>query len=401
MRQQGLKFPKASPFRKYWGLAPNTVFLNHGSFGACPKAVLSAQAEFVRRMEAEPIEFLWRRYEEPLDRARKALAKFVGARAKDLVFVPNATTAVNAVVRSLELRPGDELLTTAHDYNACRNVLVEAARRAGAKMVVADVPFPVRTSEDIVDAIMAAVTRRTKLAMIDHVSSHTALIFPIERIIGELEARGVDTLVDGAHAPGMLPLDLKKLRSAYYTGNLHKWVCAPKGAAFLWVREDKQQELQPAVISHGNNQLRPGYTRFQDRFDWAGTMDPSAKFSVADAIDWMGKLLPGGWREVRQRNHELAVNARKILCERLGTEPLCPENMLGSIATVRLPEKFQGRSLKGRFELEQVQLYKKFGIEVPFLRIGLPAARFLRVSAHLYNTIEEYKYLADALGQID
>jgi isopenicillin-N epimerase len=401
MRQPGLTFPKASPFRKYWGLAPNTVFLNHGSFGACPKAVLSAQAEFVRRMEAEPIEFLWRRYEEPLDRARKALAKFVGARAKDLVFVPNATTAVNAVVRSLELRPGDELLTTAHDYNACRNVLVEAARRAGAKMVVADVPFPVRTSEDIVDAIMAAVTRRTKLAMIDHVSSHTALIFPIERIIGELEARGVDTLVDGAHAPGMVPLDIRTLKPAYYTGNLHKWVCAPKGAAFLWAREDKQQELQPAVISHGNNQLRPGYTRFQDRFDWAGTMDPSAKFSVADAIDWMGKLLPGGWREVRQRNHELAVNARKILCHRLGTQPLCPENMLGSIATVRLPEKFQGRSLKGRFELEQVQLYNKFGIEVPFLRIGLPAARFLRVSAQLYNTIEEYKYLADALGQID
>jgi len=191
------------------------------------------------------------------------------------------------------------------------------------------------------------------------------------------------------------------LKPAYYTGNLHKWVCAPKGAAFLWAREDKQQELQPAVISHGNNQLRPGYTRFQDRFDWAGTMDPSAKFSVADAIDWMGKLLPGGWREVRQRNHELAVNARKILCHRLGTQALCPENMLGSIATVRLPLKFQRRPLKGRFEAEQVQLYKKFGIEVPFLRIGLPAARFLRVSAHLYNTIEEYKYLADALGRID
>jgi len=377
------------------------VFLNHGSFGACPKAVLAAQTEFRRQMEAEPIEFLWRRYEEPLDRARMALAKFVGARAKDLVFVPNATSAVNAVVRSLELRPGDELLTASHDYNACRNVLVEAARRAGAKMVVADVPFPVRTPEDIVDAILRSVTRRTRLAMIDHVSSHTALIFPIEQIIRELQERGVDTLVDGAHAPGMVPLDIKQLNPAYYTGNLHKWVCAPKGAAFLWAREDKQDGLQPAVISHGNNQLRPGYTRFQDRFDWAGTLDPSAKFSVPDAIDWMGKLLPGGWRELRQRNHELAVKARKILCQCLGTEPLCPEDMLGSIATVRLPEKFQGRPLKGRFELEQVQLYKQFGIEVPFLRIGSPPARFIRVSAQLYNTIDEYYYLAEALGRID
>jgi isopenicillin-N epimerase len=351
-------------------------------------------------MEAEPIEFLWRRYEEPLDRARNALAKFVGARAKDLIFVPNATTAVNAVVRSMELRPGDELLTTAHDYNACRNVLVEAARRAGAKVAVADVPFPVRKPEEIVEAIMRFVTKRTKLAMIDHVSSHTALIFPIERIIRDLEERGVDTLVDGAHAPGMLPLDIKRLRAAYYTGNLHKWVCAPKGAAFLWVREDKQDGLQPAVISHGNNQLRPGYTRFQDRFDWAGTIDPSAKYSVADAIDWMGKLLLGGWKEVRKRNHELAVKARSILCHRLGTELLCPESMLGSMATVRLPESFQGRPLKGRFEEEQVRLYRDFGIEVPFLRIGNPAERYIRVSAQLYNTAEEYEYLAGALARV-
>jgi len=358
------------------------------------------QMDFRRRMEAEPIEFLWRRYEKPLDRARKALAKFVGARAKDLVFVPNATTAVNAVVRSLELRPGDELLTTGHDYNACRNVLVEAARRAGAKTVVADVPFPLKTPEDILEAIMRAVTRRTRLAMIDHVSSHTALIFPTERVIRELDGRGVETLVDGAHAPGMVPLDIKRLRPAYYTGNLHKWVCAPKGAAFLWVREDKQDGLQPAVISHGNNQMRSGYTRLQDRFDWPGTVDPSAKFSVADAIEWMGKLLPGGWKEVRQRNHELAVKARQILCERWGTEPLCPEQMLGSMATVRLPERFQGRPLKGRFEEEQVRLYRDFGIEVPFLRIGNPAERYIRVSAQLYNAVGEYEYLAEALAMV-
>jgi len=374
--------------------------LNHGSFGACPKAVLAAQTEFRRRMEAEPIEFLWRRYEEPLDRARNALATFVGARAKDLVFVPNATTAVNAVVRSFELRPGDELLTTAHDYNACRNVLVEAARRAGAKMVVADVPFPIGKPEEIIEAIMRAVTKRTRLAMVDHVSSHTALIFPIERIVRELQARRVETLVDGAHAPGMVPLDIKRLQPAYYTGNLHKWVCAPKGAAFLWVREDKQDGLQPAVISHGNNQVRPGYTRFQDRFDWAGTVDPSAKFSVADAIEWMGRLLPGGWKEVRQRNHELVAKARQILCERLGTEPLSPKSMLGSMATVRLPEKFQGRPLKGRFEEEQVNLYRDFGIEVPFLRVGNPAERYIRVSAQLYNAVEEYEYLAEALARL-
>jgi isopenicillin-N epimerase len=351
-------------------------------------------------MEAEPVEFLWRRYEEPLNRARNALARFIGVRARDLVFVPNATTAVNAVVRSLELRPGDELLTTAHDYNACRNVLIEAARRAGAKMVVAPVAFPVRNADEIVETIMRAVTRRTRLAMIDHVTSHTALIFPIERIVRELESRGVDTLVDGAHAPGMVPLNVTRIGAAYYTGNLHKWVCAPKGAAFLWVREDKQEGLQPAVISHGNNQTRADHTRFQDRFDWAGTTDPTAKFSVAEAIRWMGELLPGGWNELRKRNHELAVKARRLLCDRLGTEPLCPETMLGSMATVRLPERFQGRPLKGRFEDEQIKLYQEFGIEVPFLRIGMPAARYFRVSAQIYNSIKEYEYLAQAIARM-
>lgn len=351
-------------------------------------------------MEAEPVEFLWRSYEKPLDRGRNALARFVGARPKNLVFVPNATTAVNAVVRSLELRPGDELLTTSHDYNACRNVLVEAAQRARAKMIVAPVPFPVQNPEQIVEAIISVVTRRTRLAMIDHVTSHTALIFPLERIVRELESRGVDTLVDGAHAPGMVPLNVTRIGAAYYTGNLHKWVCAPKGAAFLWVREDKQEDLQPAVISHGHNQARSDYTRFQDRFDWAGTTDPTARFSVAEAIDWMGKLLPGGWNELRKRNHEMAVKARRLLCHRLGTEPLCPEAMLGSMATVRLPEKFQGRLLKGRFEEEQVKLYREFGIEVPFLRIGTPTVRYMRVSSQLYNTVGEYEYLAEALKRL-
>jgi isopenicillin-N epimerase len=399
-QQQQLKFPKSSPFRKYWGLAPKTVFLNHGSFGACPKAVLDAQVEFRRQMEAEPVQFLWRSYEERLDIARNALAKFIGVEPTDLVFVPNATTAVNAVVRSLELRPGDELLTTSHDYNACRNVLVEAAQRARAKMVVAPVPFPIRKPDEIVEAILSAVTRRTRLAMIDHVTSHTALIFPIERIVRELESRGVDTLIDGAHAPGMVPLDVTQIRTAYYTGNLHKWVCAPKGAAFLWARADKQEGLQPAVISHGNNQARPGYSRFQDRFDWAGTTDPTARFSVAEAIRWVGKLLPGGWREVRKRNHDLAVRARRLLCGQLGTEPLCPENMLGSMATIRLPQKFQGRPLKGRFEEEQVRLYHEFRIEVPFLRIGTRGGRYFRVSAQLYNSIEEYEYLAEGLKAV-
>jgi isopenicillin-N epimerase len=300
----------------------------------------------------------------------------------------------------LKLKRGDKLLTTDHDYNACRNVLAETARRAGARVVVAEVSFPLRSGDEITEAVLRAVTPRTRLAMIDHVTSNTALVFPVRQIIRELDARGVGTLVDGAHAPGMLPLNLRELRPAYYTANLHKWVCAPKGAAFLWAREDKQACLQPAVISHGNNRPRPGFTPFQDRFDWAGTADPTPWFCVGAAIRWMRHLLPRGWRELRERNHALAVKARLILCERLEVEPPCPGSLLGAMATIPLPERFQGKPASGKIDAEQMLLYDRFGIEVPFMRFGQPERRWFRVSAQIYNSPAEYSYLSEALHRL-
>jgi isopenicillin-N epimerase len=386
-----------STFRRYWQLATDKIFLNHGSFGACPTKILNLQTELRRQMETEPVQFLWRRFEERLEPARQELARFVGAKSQDLAFVTNATAGVNAVLRSLKFRRGDELLTTNHDYNACHNVLVEVARKTGAKLVVANVPFPLRAATEITGAILRAVTRRTRLAMIDHVTSNTALVFPLRQIIRELDARGVDTLVDGAHAPGMLPLNLRALRPAYYTANLHKWVCAPKGAAFLWTREDRQADLQPAVISHGNNRSRPGFTRFQDRFDWAGTFDPTAWLCVGEAIRFMRQLLPGGWSELYRRNHELALQARRLLCQRLEVAPPCPEALLGSMVTIPLPQRFQPRPAAGKIDSEQLELYDRFGIEVPFMRFGKPERRWLRLSAQLYNSTAEYARLADAL----
>lgn len=389
--------PPPSRFRRHWGLAPGTVFLNHGSFGACPRPILELQTELRRALEAEPVQFLWRRYEERLEPARQELAKFVGARPQDLVFVTNATAGINAVVRSLRLRRGDELLTTNLDYNACRNVLAAAAAAAGAKVVVATIPFPLDSAEEITAAVLRRVTRRTRLALLDHVTSNTALVLPVRQLIRELEARGVATLVDGAHAPGMRPVNLRELRPAYYAANLHKWTCAPKGAAFLWVREDRQSGLQPAVISHGNNRARPGFTPFQDRFDWAGTFDPTPWLCVGAAIRWMGTRLPGGWPELRKRNHELAVAARDLLCQRLGTAPPCPDSMLGAMATIALPAGFQSAVAGGKIEPPQLRLYDRWGIEVPFMRFGEPERVWLRVSAQLYNSRAEYEYLAEAL----
>lgn len=371
--------------------------MNHGSFGACPAPILDLQQELRARMEAEPVQFLWRVYEEYLEPARIKVARFVGARPRDLVFVPNATTAINAVIGSWPFRPGDELLTTNHDYNACHNVLVERARRSGVRLVTASVPFPLRSGDEVLEAVLRAVSPRTRLALIDHVTSSTALVFPVERLVRELEARGVDTLIDGAHAAGMVPLNLSKLSPAYYTSNLHKWVCTPKGCAFLWVRPDKQNSLQPAVISHGNNTPRPGYAAFQDRFDWAGTADPSAWFCAGAAIQWMEQLLPGGWRAVRQANHALAVRARTLLCERLELEPPCPPSLLGAMATLPLPPAFQGRPRAGKIDPEQCRLYDEFRIEVPFYRFGSPPTRYFRISAQLYNTLDDYRYLGEAM----
>jgi len=351
-------------------------------------------------MEGEPVQFLWRRYEERLDPARVAVAKFVGARPKDLVFVTNATTGINAVLHSVQLRPGDELLTTNHDYNACHNALVETARRTGARVVVARVPFPIRNADHVLEALMAVVTPRTRLALIDHVTSSTALVFPVERIVEELESRGVDTLVDGAHAPGMVSLNLSRLSPSYYTANLHKWVCAPKGTAFLWARPDKQAGLQPSIISHGNNTPRPGYSSFQDRFDWAGTSDPTSWFCVAHAILYMERLLDGGWPALRKMNRDLALRARAVLCDRLEIPLPCPDSMIGSMATLRLPAAFQRYPKQGRIDPEQSRLYDELGIEVPFFRIGNSEERYFRISAHAYNSLAEYEFLAKALQEL-
>ena len=399
-RPASRSMPAPSRFRKFWRLKPGTILLNHGSFGACPGSILDLQTHFREQMEAEPVQFLWRRYEERLEPARRSLAAFLHARAKDVVFLTNATSGVNAVVRSINLRAGDELLTTSHDYNACHNVVLETARAARARVSVAKIPFPLQHEDEIVDAVVRAAGKRTRLAMIDHVTSNTALVFPIAKIIRELNARNIPVLIDGAHAPGMVPLNLSRLGGAFYTGNLHKWICAPKGAAFLWVHEDFQPSIQPAIISHGNNTPRPGFSPFQDRFDWAGTADPSPWLCVGEAIRWLGSLLPGGWPELRARNHQLVVAARRMLCDLLEVEPPCPENLLGFMATIPLPLRFQNRPRTGKIDREARRLYDEWGIEVPFVRIGSPQSRYFRISAQIYNSLPEYRYLAKALSEV-
>lgn len=376
-------------FSQFWSLDPTCTFLNHGSFGACPIAVLEVQQEFRTRLERQPLRFLGREFEGLLDQSRAALAIFVGAEAEELVFVPNATTGVNAVLRSLTFSPSDELLTTSQEYNACRNALDFVAARSGASVVVAEVPYPIESPAQVTEAVLSKVSDRTRLALIDHVVSQTGMVFPIAQIVRALSDLGIDTLIDGAHAPGMVDLNLSELGAAYYASTCHKWMCAPKGAAFLYVKKERQPEIRPLTISHGANSPRRDRSRFQLEFDWMGTNDPTAYLSVKSAIEFMNSLLPGGWAELRARNRSTAIAARTGLCELLNVAPPCPEEMIGSLATIPLPD--------GSYIELQDALYEKFDIEVPIVPFPQAPRRLVRISAQLYNTLEQYEYLGKSL----
>jgi isopenicillin-N epimerase len=389
--------PPSGGWRTLWPLDPSVTFLNHGSFGACPRAVLEAQARFRDRLEAEPVRFLSRDLEGLLDAARSALGAFVGAAGDDLAFVPNATTGVNTVLRSLDLGAGDEVVATDHTYNACRNALNAAGARAGVRIVVATLPFPIAAPEQVVEAVLARVGPRTRLALVDHVTSPTGLVLPIERLVRELAARGVDALVDGAHAPGMVPLDLRALGAAYYTGNCHKWICAPKGSGFLYVRRDRQPGVRPLVISHGANSPRVDRSRFRLEFDWVGTTDPTAYLTVPEAIRYMGSLLPGGWPALMAHNRATALAARDRLCAALGVAPPAPDSMIGSLAALPVPAGFLPAPVDGERDPLHTALFERYGLELPVFTWAALACRILRISAQLYNSAADYEQLAGAL----
>jgi isopenicillin-N epimerase len=386
---------------RHWTLDPEITFLNHGSFGACPSPVLDAQRRVREQMEREPVRFLTREAPLLLGEAREALGQFIGASPEDLAFVPNATTGLNAVLRSLSLAAGDELLVTDHEYNASRNALEYVAAHHGAHVVVIPIPFPIAGVDRIIEAVLRGVTSKTRLALLDHVTSQTALVLPIRKLICELEARGIRVLVDGAHAPGMLDLDIDALAPSYYTGNCHKWICAPKGAGFLWVREDRREGVRPAVISHGANAPVARSERFRAEFDWMGTTDPSAALAVPDAIRFLGALLPGGWKEIRAHNHALVLEGRRLLADALKVELPCPDEMIGSMAAVPLPasSRFPVAEDAHAFELNPLHdaLFREHRIEVPLLLDPAGKTRLVRVSAQLYNTRGDYESLAEAL----
>ncbi|NUN15783.1 MAG: aminotransferase class V-fold PLP-dependent enzyme [Myxococcales bacterium] len=381
-----------------WTLDPAVTFLNHGSFGATPRAVLEAQREWQARMEREPVRFFVDELDVALGASRAALAPLLHCKADDLAFVSNATSGVNTVLRSLSFEPGDELLCTDHIYPACKNVLDFVASRTGAQIVVAKVPFPCTGPEEVIAAVMGAVSGQTRLVLLDQVASPTGLVFPVPAIVKLLSVQGIDTLVDAAHGPGIVPLNLDDTGAAYTTGNCHKWMCAPKGCAFLHVRSDRQTHIRPLTISHGATTETNGNKRFRAEFDWVGTADPSPYLTVPFLNNYMQEQF-GNWDHIMATNRNLAILGRTILCEKLGIEKPCPDSMVAALASLPLPKGFDWAGQIPRPAIEVCnRLYQRWRVEVPIFDWPQPGKQLFRISAQLYNDEQDYLRLAEVLA---
>ncbi|MGJ8584109.1 MAG: aminotransferase class V-fold PLP-dependent enzyme [Marinosulfonomonas sp.] len=379
-------------------LKDGLVFLNHGSFGACPKPVFQAYQDWQRMLESQPVAFLDQE-RGILDRmalVRRALAKELGADADDLVGVENATAGLNAVARSLDLAPGDEILTTDHEYNALNNTWAFVAQQTGAKIVVVKIDVPLVSEQAFTQAMISAMTERTKVVFLSHVTSPTALVFPIKSVIKEARVRGITSVIDGAHAPGLIDLNLGQLDADFYAGNCHKWMMAPKGAAFLWARKDVQARLNPTVVSHGwvpqnddpDQQGAFGNSRFIDAFEFQGTRDPSAWLTVPKAIAFKQE---NDWAVVTQQAQKLALGTARAVSGNTGLPLLgAPEFLAGQMIALPIPE----------CDVAEVkrQLLHRYNIEIPVFRWN--DICIARISVQGYNSAEEAQQLVDALSEL-
>lgn len=374
--------------RKHFLLDPSIVFLNHGSFGATPKPVFREYQRWQRELEKQPVEFLGRRVTALMAEARSVLGKYVGAHADNLVYTQNATIALNIVARSLNLKAGDEVLATAHEYGAIDRMWRFLAKELGFNYVNQTTSLPVPSEEKFIEEFWAGVTLNTRVVCVSQITSSTALILPVEALIARAREAGILTVVDGAHAPGQLPLRLDSLGADFYAGNLHKWLCAPKGAGFLYARPDVQNLIKPLVVSWGYESDAPGSSVFVDHHEWWGTRDMAAFLSVPSAIEFQEKY---EWERVREACHQLALDCQKRICELTGLPPLHPPagDWFRQMFTAPLPANTDAARLKDR-------LYSEFKIEVPILEWN--GNKLIRVSVQGYNTQDDLNALCDALA---
>ncbi len=372
--------------RSLYLLRPDVIFLNHGSFGACPRPVFEAYQAWQLELERQPVEFLGRRHDELLAEARRALGAYVNADPDDLVFVPNATTGLNIIARSIPIGPNDEVLATDQEYGAMDRMWRFTCLQSGGRYVRQAVPLPIQDGTDILEAVWNGVNRNTHILFISHITSSTAIINPLKSLLACARDLGIITIVDGAHAPGQIPLNLRELGADFYVGNCHKWMMAPKGAAFLYARKEMQPLLDPLVVSWGWEPEKPGPSRFIDLHQYQGTRDISAYLSVPEAIRFMQEH---NWPQVQQECHLLLRYARERITALTGLPPLTPDtpDYYAQMAAFPLPP-CNAETLKQR-------LYDDYRIEVPIIKWN--GQTLLRVSVQAYNTQADIDALIDAL----
>lgn len=409
-----LDLPSYSPLVEHFLVDRGLVFLNHGSFGNTPQEVMDEQDSIRRRVERDPVRFFVVELEAQLDAARAAVAAFVGCPAEDMAFVLNASEGVSTVARSLDLKPGDVVVTGSHEYNACTNALRCVAERAGAAVKSVPLPCPIDDEASVVEAVVRGVEEegsRARLLLLSHITSPSGVVMPVAPIIERVQAMGVDVLLDSAHAPGFVDLNIGELGPAYCTANLHKWCCAPKGSAVLYVRPDRQATVRPLTISHGANALRTDRSRFRLEFDYTGSRDYSGWLVSPRAIELVGEMA-GGWARLRESCGELARRGGEAISRRLERwgegRLLAPDRMLGAMRALTLPSP-KGAEVPGRGigpsrynDPLQDRLLERWKVQVPVHSVALADGRrqrVTRISAMVYNTMEQYEYFAWALAE--
>lgn len=369
--------------------------LNNGSYGLTPVVVGDAQRELQRRLESDPVRFFKADLEDYADDARRAIAGFVNVDANDLALVPNGTFAVATVLNNVELQPGDEILVTDHEYMATINELGKVCKQTGAKVTVAKIPFPDVTPEMVVESVVGAMTDRTKIVIVSHITSASALILPVKAIVDACKARGILSFVDGAHTPGQIDLDIGALDPTWYAASCHKWLATPKGTGFIYASPNVQDGFQPMVLSCRVHETRNDRRAFLCDFDYTGTNDYTGNMVIPVSIAHMGAQLPGGWDALRLRNHDLVIKGAQIVCDAIGVEQRVPESMIGSMVSIPIPGKYESSTLLGEGLWDR--LYLNHGIQVPVWDMPGICDRMVRVSAQLYNTAQDFEKLGEAL----
>ncbi|MDX2131779.1 MAG: aminotransferase class V-fold PLP-dependent enzyme [Planctomycetota bacterium] len=384
-----------------WLLDPSLTFLNHGSYGALLEPVARAQAAYRERMERDPVRFFKVDLEGLLDGVRESLGAFLNCRPTDLALLPNATVALCTILHAADLRAGDEVVITDHEYQSLLNELDRLREERGVRVVQAAIPFPGTTPRAVVEAVCGAITPRTRLVFVSHVTSGSALVLPVKAIVDECNRRGVDVVVDGAHAPGQVPVDVRGLAPTYYVGSGHKWLSAPKGSAFVYVRPDRQARFRPLALSSRAHKVRPDRSRFLRDFDYFGTTDYSALLSIPQALESMGRLLPGGWPALMHANRTRLLQARTRLCAALGIDEPAPASMVGCMASLPLPEPAAdaaGRPTRYDDPLQDA-LFERHRMVAPVWRVGPKDYRIVRISSQVYVDDADFDRFAGALRE--